>query len=146
MSVLLFPWSYFGLAFYYWITSVLVFRLCVWVRVNGGVSRGLLTAEGDDAHGVKFVLRADVRAHADDEDVAEAGGGRHDPDKDPEHDVCQQVLKGRDAVGVGFAAAHVWSVATILELLEVAVKILIKKKIYERELVYLAAPDELMFY
>lgn len=79
-----------------------------------------LTAEGDDAHGVQLVLRADVRAHADDEDVAEAGGGGHHPDEDPQHDVGQQILEGRNAVGVRFAAAHVWSVAAVLELLEVA--------------------------
>lgn len=80
----------------------------------------VLTAEGDDAHGVKFVLRPDVRAHADDEDVAEAGGGGDDPDEDPQHDVGQKVLEGRDAVCVGFAAAHVRSVAAVLEFLEVA--------------------------
>lgn len=79
-----------------------------------------LTAEGDDAHGVQLVLWADVRAHADDEDVAEAGGGGHHPDEDPQHDVGQQILKGRDAVSVRFAAAHVWSIAAVLELLEVA--------------------------
>lgn len=82
-----------------------------------------LTAERDDAHGVQLVLRADVRAHADDEDVAEARGGRHHPDEDPQHDVGQQVLEGRDAVGVRFAAAHMWSVAAVLELLEVAVTV-----------------------
>ena len=81
-----------------------------------------LTAEGDDAHGVQFVLGANVRAHADDEDVAEAGGGRHHPDEDPQHDVGQQILEGRDAVGVRLAAAHVRSIAAVLELLEVAVK------------------------
>ncbi len=80
-----------------------------------------LTAEGDDAHGMEFVLWSDVRAHADDEDVAEAGGGRDHPDEDPQHDVGQQVLEGRDAVGVGFAAAHMRSVAAVLEFLEVAV-------------------------
>lgn len=70
---------------------------------------------------MEFVLWADVRAHADDEDVAKAGGGRDHPDKDPQHDVGQQVLEGRDAVCVGFAAAHMRSVATVLEFLEVAV-------------------------
>lgn len=79
-----------------------------------------LTAERDDAHGVQLVLRSDVRAHADDEDVAEAGGGRHHPDEDPQHDVGQQVLEGGDAVGVGLAAAHMGGVAAVLELLEVA--------------------------
>lgn len=83
-----------------------------------------LTAEGDDAHGMEFVLWSDVWAHANDEDVAEAGGGRDHPDEDPQHNVGQQVLEGRDAIGVGFAAAHMRSVATILEFLEVAVIII----------------------
>lgn len=52
-----------------------------------------LTAKGNDAHGVELILRADVRAHADDEDIAKAGGGRHDPDKDTQHDVGQKVLE-----------------------------------------------------
>lgn len=82
--------------------------------------RDALTAEGDDAHGMEFVLRPDVRAHADDEDVAEAGGGGDHPDEDPQHDVGQQVLEGRDAVRVGLAAAHVRGVAAVLEFLEVA--------------------------
>lgn len=82
--------------------------------------RSQLTAEGDDAHGVQLVFGADVRAHADDEDVAKAGGGRHHPHKDPQHDVGQQVLEGRDAVSVGLAAAHVRRVAAVLELLKVA--------------------------
>jgi len=69
---------------------------------------------------VEFVLGPDVRAHADDEDVAEASGGRDHPHEDPQHDVGQQVLEGRDAVRVGFAAAHVRRVAAVLELLEVA--------------------------
>lgn len=80
-----------------------------------------LTAEGDDAHGVEFVLWADVGAHADDEDVAEAGGGGDDPDEDPQNNVGQQVLEGRDAVSVGLAAAHMRSVAAVLEFLKVAV-------------------------
>lgn len=88
-----------------------------------------LTAEGDDAHGVEFVFRADVGAHADDEDVAEAGCGRDDPHKDPQDNVSQQVLKGRDAVSVGLAAAHVRGVATVLELLEVAAKHIEKVKL-----------------
>lgn len=70
---------------------------------------------------MELVLRSDVRAHADDEDVAKAGGGRDHPHEDPQHDVGQQVLEGRDAVSVGFAAAHMRSVAAVLELLEVAV-------------------------
>lgn len=53
-----------------------------------------LTTERDDAHGVQLVLRTNVRAHADDKDVAEAGGGRHHPHKDPQNDVGQQVLEG----------------------------------------------------
>ena len=81
-----------------------------------------LTAEGNDAHGMEFVLWSDVGPHADDEDIAEACGGGDDPNEDPQHDVGQQVLEGRDAVRVGFAAAHVGSVAAVLELLEVAVK------------------------
>lgn len=89
-----------------------------------------LTAEGNDAHGVELVLRPDVRAHADDEDVAEAGGGGDHPHEDPQHDVGQQVFEGRDAVRVGFAAAHVRSVAAVLELLEVAG---IEKKQRQRE-------------
>lgn len=72
---------------------------------------------------MEFVLRPNVRAHADDEDVPDAGGGRHHPDEHPQHDVGQQVLEGRDAVGVGFAAAHVRSVAAVLELPEVAVRV-----------------------
>lgn len=80
-----------------------------------------LTAEGDDAHGMEFVLGADVRAHADDEDVAKAGSGGDHPDEDPQHNVSQQVLKGWDAVSVGLAAAHMGSIAAILELLKVAV-------------------------
>lgn len=79
-----------------------------------------LTAEWDDTHGMEFVLWADVRAHADDEDVAETGSGRDHPDKDPEHDVGQQVLKWGDAIGVWLAAAHMRSIAAVLELLEVA--------------------------
>lgn len=82
-----------------------------------------LTAEGDDAHGVELVLWPDVRAHANDEDVAKAGGGRDHPNKDPQHDVGQQVFKGWDAVSVGFAAAHMRGIATILEFLEVALRI-----------------------
>lgn len=82
-----------------------------------------LTAEWDDAHGVELVLWPDVRAHANDEDVAKAGGGRDHPDKDPQHDVGQQVLEGWDAISVGFAAAHMRGIATILEFLEVAVRI-----------------------
>lgn len=81
--------------------------------------REALTAKGDDAHGVQLVLRADVRAHANDEDVADAGGGGHHPHEDPQHDVGQKVLEGRDAVGVGLAAAHVRRIAAVLELLEV---------------------------
>lgn len=69
---------------------------------------------------MQFVLRADVGAHADDKDVAKAGGGRHHPHKDPQHDVGQQVLERRNAIGVRFAAAHVRSVAAVLKLLEVA--------------------------
>lgn len=79
-----------------------------------------LTAEGDDAHGVQLVLWADVWAHANDEDVADAGGGGHHPHEDPQHDVGQQVLEGRDAVRVGLTAAHVRRIAAVLELLEVA--------------------------
>lgn len=70
---------------------------------------------------MEFVLRPDVRAHADDKDVSEAGGGRNHPDEDPQHDVGQQVLEGRDAISVGFAAAHMWSVAAVLEFLKIAV-------------------------
>lgn len=77
---------------------------------------------------MEFVLGSDVRAHADDEDVAEAGGGGDHPDEDPQHDVGQQVLEGRDAVGVGFAAAHMRSVAAVLEFLEVAACNRLKKK------------------
>lgn len=80
-----------------------------------------LTAKGNDAHGMELVLRADVGAHADDEDVPEAGGGRHDPDEDTQHDVSEQVLKRRDAICVGLAAAYVRSIAAVLELFKVAV-------------------------
>ena len=69
---------------------------------------------------MELVLGADVGAHADDEDVAEAGGCRDDPDEDAEHDVGQHILERGDAVGVGLTAAHVWSVAAILELFEVS--------------------------
>lgn len=71
---------------------------------------------------MQFVLGADVGAHADDKDVAEAGGGRNDPNEDPQHDVGQQVLEGRDAVRVGLTAADVRSVAAVLELLKITGK------------------------
>lgn len=71
---------------------------------------------------MEFVLGADVGAHADDKDVAEACGGGDDPDENPQDDVGQQVLKRRDAVCVGLAAAHVRGVAAVLELLEIAEK------------------------
>lgn len=80
-----------------------------------------LTTEWNDAHGMELVLWTNVWAHADDEDVAEAGGGRHHPYKDSQYDVGQQVLEGWDAISIGLAAAHMRSVATVLELLEVAV-------------------------
>lgn len=86
----------------------------------GPLRQEALTAEGDDAHGVQLVLGADVRAHANDKDVADAGGGGHHPHEDPQHDVGQQVLEGRDAVRVGLTAAHVRRIAAVLELLEVA--------------------------
>lgn len=70
---------------------------------------------------MELVLRSDVRAHADDKDVAEAGDSGDHPNENPQHNVGQQVLQGRDAISVGFAAAHVRSVATVLEFLEVAV-------------------------
>lgn len=82
-----------------------------------------LTAEGDDAHGVEFILRSDVCTHTDDKDVAETGGGRNHPHKDPQHDVGQQVFEGRNAISVGFAATHMRSVPAVLEFLEVAVQI-----------------------
>ena len=69
---------------------------------------------------MEFVFGADVGAQADDKDVAEAGCGRNDPNKDPQHNVGQQVLKRRDAISVGLAAAHVRGIPTVLELLEVA--------------------------
>lgn len=71
---------------------------------------------------MEFVLRADIRAHADDKDVAKACGGRDNPDKNPQDDVGQQVLKRRDAICVGLAAAHVRGIAAVLELLEIAKK------------------------
>lgn len=70
---------------------------------------------------MQLVFGADVRAHANNEDVADAGGRGHYPHKDPQHDVGQQVLEGRDAVRVGLAAAHVRRVAAVLELLKVSV-------------------------
>lgn len=82
-----------------------------------------LTTEGDNAHGVEFILRSDVCTHADNEDVAETSGGRDHPHEDPQHDVGQQVFKGRNPIGVGFAATHMRGVAAVLELLEVAVQI-----------------------
>lgn len=82
-----------------------------------------LTTEGDNAHGVEFILRSDVCTHADNEDVAETSGGRDHPHEDPQHDVGQQVFKGWNPIGVGFAATHMRSVAAVLELLEVAVQI-----------------------
>lgn len=110
----LFGWHYCSFPF----SAASPCLCCIFISIHWcGLT---LTAERNDAHGVELVLRADVRAHADDEDVAEAGGGRHHPDKDPQHDVGQQVLKGWDAIGVGFAAAHVGGVATVLELFEVA--------------------------
>lgn len=72
---------------------------------------------------MEFVLRSDVRAHADDKDVAETSGGRDHPHEDPQHDVGQQVFEGGNAISVGFAATHVGSVAAVLEFLEVAVQI-----------------------
>lgn len=61
---------------------------------RGPLLQEALTAEGDDAHGVQLVFGADVRAHANNEDVADAGGGGHHPHEDPQHDVGQQVLEG----------------------------------------------------
>lgn len=43
---------------------------------------------------MELVLRSDVGAHADDKDVAEARGGRHHPDENPQDDVGQEVLEG----------------------------------------------------
>lgn len=65
-------------------------------------------------------LRDHAGPHADDTEVAQAGDAGDDPDKDTQDDVGQEVLEGGDAVGVGFAAAHVGSRAAVLELLEVA--------------------------
>ena len=69
---------------------------------------------------MQLVLRADVGAHADDEEVPQAGGGGDHPDEDPQHHVGQQVLQGGDAVGVGLTAADVRRIAAVLEPLEVA--------------------------
>lgn len=97
--------------------------------VWGGVSwkappcpphRSQLTAQGFDGHGVLAVLRGHEGAHADDEEVAEAGDAGDDPDEDAQDDVGQEVLEGGDAVGVGLAAAHMGRGAAVLELLEVA--------------------------
>lgn len=72
---------------------------------------------------MEFILRSNVCTHADDKDVAETSGGRDHPHEDPQHDVGQQVFKGRNAISVGFAATHMRSVPTVLEFLEVAVEI-----------------------
>lgn len=72
---------------------------------------------------MEFIFRSDVCTHADNKDVAETSGGRDHPHEDPQHDVGQQVFKGRNAISVGLAAAHMWSITTVLELLEVAVQI-----------------------
>lgn len=42
---------------------------------------------------MELVLGANVRAHANDEDISETGGGRDDPDENSQHNVGQQVLK-----------------------------------------------------
>ena len=68
---------------------------------------------------MELILRSDVGAHADDKDVAEARGGRHHPDEDPQDNVGQEVLEGGDTVRVGLAAAHMRGVPTVLELLKV---------------------------
>lgn len=81
---------------------------------------------------MQFVLGADVGAHADDKDVAEAGGGGDDPDEDPQHDVGQQVLKRRDTIRVGLAAADVRSITAVLELLKVAARTDKKEKLRSR--------------
>ena len=69
---------------------------------------------------MQVVFRPDERAHADDEEVAEAGDEGDDPDRHPQDEVGQQVLKRGDPVCVGLALPHVRGVGAILEILEVS--------------------------
>lgn len=69
---------------------------------------------------MRLVLRPDVRSHTDDKDVSEAGDRGYHPDKHSLDDARQEVLQGRNPVCVGFAAPHVWRIATVLEFLKIS--------------------------
>lgn len=80
----------------------------------------LLTAEDLDAGGMQAVLSTYQWPHADDQDVPKASNERHEPDWNPQHNAGKQVLKGRDAIGVGLAGPDVRCEGAVLEFLEVA--------------------------
>ena len=67
-----------------------------------------------------LVLTGYARSEADDKDISETDNEGDHPDEDAEDDVCQQVLKRGDAVGIGLAAAHTGRVAAVLKALEIA--------------------------
>lgn len=80
----------------------------------------LLTAERHYWDGVEFILRSDVRPHADDKNIPKAGDSRYDPDKHSLYDAGQEILKGWNPISIGLTAAHMRGVSTVLEFLKVS--------------------------
>lgn len=84
---------------------------------NLGVS---LTAQDFDASSVLVVLSSDQWPHADDQEITKASDEGNDPDGHSQHDVGQQVLKGRDAISIGFTGTDMGRIRAVLECLEIA--------------------------
>lgn len=79
-----------------------------------------LTAERFDGHRVMLILRSNAGTQTDHEHVPETDNEGHDPNEHAQDDVSQQVLEGRDAVGVRLAAPHVRGIGAVLETFKIA--------------------------
>lgn len=80
----------------------------------------LLTAEDLDTGSMQVVLSSYQRPHTNDQDVTKASNESHKPDRNPQHYVGKQVLKGRDAIRVGLTGPDMRCIGAVLEFLKIA--------------------------
>lgn len=80
----------------------------------------LLTAQDFDASCMQIVLGSYQWPHADDKEVTKARDEGHDPDRNPQHLVSQQVLKRWYAICVGLTGPDMRCIGAVLELLKVS--------------------------